>query len=298
MDNPLIEHGQAKFPGAGVIASSATRKWTGVHAERRRHSAGELPAYRSTVTEITFALRGETDAFVHRTGSGHRQATSVRKGTIWLCPPDVLEDSTRITHDLSDILHVTLPGSLFDSVSQEVSGLAGRSIRYASDVEDPLMEYMLLAISGELTSETSSGGLLVESTALALSLRLASQHSESASYSLANQSGASLDKRRLRRVLTYVQDNLETDISVSNMAQIACMSMFHFSRAFKNTTGKAPHNFVSHRRLERAKTLLLKREFQVAEIALRCGFSNQSSFTKAFTRSTGLSPARYRKASS
>lgn len=104
-----------------------------------------------------------------------------------------------------------------------------------------------------------------------------------------------LSPDRLRRVLDHIEDALEDgDLSLAELAAVASLSPFHFSRAFKAATGRAPHQFVLARRVERAKALLARRDLALAEIAYRAGFASQAHFSTAFRRATGTTPARYR----
>jgi AraC family transcriptional regulator len=105
-----------------------------------------------------------------------------------------------------------------------------------------------------------------------------------------------LDERRLRRVLDYVEEHLADDIAVADLANVASLSIFYFARAFSAAVGMPPHRYVSQRRLEWAKkTMIAAGGTSIAEMAFVCGFSSQSSFTRAFRRATGLTPAMYRR---
>ena len=104
-----------------------------------------------------------------------------------------------------------------------------------------------------------------------------------------------LDDGRLRRVLAYIAEHLAEDITVADLADVACLSMFHFTRAFSATMGVPPHRYVSQRRLESAKAMIATGRMSLSEIALVCRFSSQSSFTRAFRRATGMTPAEYRR---
>ena len=109
------------------------------------------------------------------------------------------------------------------------------------------------------------------------------------------QSRHRLDDRRLRRVLTYVDEHLAEDITVADLANVACLSIFHFTRAFAATMGVPPHRYVSQRRLESAKVMIATGRASLSEIALDCQFSSESSFTRAFRRAIGMTPAAYRR---
>jgi AraC-like DNA-binding protein len=104
-----------------------------------------------------------------------------------------------------------------------------------------------------------------------------------------------LDRRRLFRVLDYVDRHLEGDLTLDIMASVACLSRFHFARAFKQAVGHSPLRYVIARRLERAKVLLIEGEAPLVEIALALRFSSQANFTRAFRQSTGIAPGQYRR---
>jgi AraC family transcriptional regulator len=104
-----------------------------------------------------------------------------------------------------------------------------------------------------------------------------------------------LDRRRLFRVLDYIDRNLEAELTLDNLASVACLSRFHFVRAFKQAVGLSPLRYVVARRLERAKVLLIEDEAPLIEIALALRFSSQANFTRAFRQSIGLAPGQYRR---
>jgi AraC family transcriptional regulator len=149
-------------------------------------------------------------------------------------------------------------------------------------------------VTAELPAWISADKLMAEALANSMAARLTRIDAP------AVQSGASvtrggLDQRRLSRVLDYIEANLEGDLSLDCMASIACLSRFHFSRAFRRAVGHPPHRYVSGRRLERAKVLLMQDDRSLVDIALALGFSCQSNFTRAFTQTMGLAPGQFRQ---
>ena len=98
-----------------------------------------------------------------------------------------------------------------------------------------------------------------------------------------------------RAVVAYIEDRLAESISLATLAQRARLSSYHFCRAFKKSFGMPPHRYHKSRRLERAKSLLVKPAASITDIGLAVGFSEASSFTAAFRKATGLTPSSYRR---
>jgi AraC-like DNA-binding protein len=96
---------------------------------------------------------------------------------------------------------------------------------------------------------------------------------------------------QLKRTKETLAANLEGDVSLGDMAKDCGISMGHFARAFRQSTGLSPHQWLLQRRVEEAKTLLQKREASLSEVALSCGFADQSHFTRVFCRMTGSAQA-------
>ena len=109
---------------------------------------------------------------------------------------------------------------------------------------------------------------------------------------------AGCPRRAHPRRLPAGQDLIETksgaDLTIETLAKEACLSPFHFARAFKAATGMTPHRYVTERRIEKAKFWISEGRRPLAEIAYLCGFSSQASFTKWFGRLVGATPRAYR----
>lgn len=107
-------------------------------------------------------------------------------------------------------------------------------------------------------------------------------------------SAANVGKARFKPVLDHIEDTLESDTTLSDLAALTGLSVSHFSHAFNATYGIAPHRYILRRRIDKAKTLLGASDSTIAAISSRVGFSSQSRFTKIFSRHTGLTPSAYR----
>ena len=104
-----------------------------------------------------------------------------------------------------------------------------------------------------------------------------------------------LAPNKLRRVLEFIQANLNAEISLGELAAVAEISEFHFARQFKRSTEFAPYQFVLNARVDAAQKLLGETNLSIAEIALRVGFSSQSKLAAHFRRRFDVSPSAYRK---
>ncbi len=98
-----------------------------------------------------------------------------------------------------------------------------------------------------------------------------------------------------QRIRTYIEENLDQRIHVRRLSEIVRRSPAHFSRAFKRSFGAPPHAYIVRRRLERAIHLMLDSDASLSEIALTCGFTDQSHLSNLFRQHIGISPASWRQ---
>lgn len=111
---------------------------------------------------------------------------------------------------------------------------------------------------------------------------------------LATGRGTVLKDDVFRAMLSYIDSNLEADLSLETLAQLSGVGTHQFGRAFKRRVGKPPHHYVLNRRLDAARRLIQGTEQSIADIAYATGFSSQSHMTTTFRRELGTTPARLR----
>jgi AraC family transcriptional regulator len=299
-ENPVLTlgYGEEKYGPAGLLASSADRGWSGLSAELRSHNGGVIPCKNTQPgIEICVDVSGSRSV-ITRQGGGIIDRTVTERGTIWLSPTGLQEGFVDISDPVPGILHIYLPPNRFspNSLGIDLNKSVVESLRYESAFRDPLLAEIAYAILSELQTQTSAGGLLAETLASSLAARLVQHHASlSSPGSRFGTTRERLDRRRLARVLDYIEANLESDLTVDHLASIACLSRFHFARAFKAVVGQSPHRYVSGRRLERAKALLVRGDQSLVDIALALNFSCQANFARAFRQVTGQAPGQYRR---
>ncbi len=245
-------------------------------------------------TEIIVMLQGHLP--IRRRGDGRQQRCDAVPGTIWVCPAGVHEDMIHLYGEVRESLHIFLPASPWSvTVLREMDVDPSRvSLHYDGGFRDPLIEQIAWNIRNEMFKPSPTGNMLVESLTSALGVHVLRHHSnlESTALSLPAVRGA-LDPQRLRRVKDFIDTNFGKDLTIETLASEACLSPFHFARAFKAATGMAPHTYLTKRRIEMAKSWISEGR-PLAEIAYELGLSSQAYFTKWFKRLVGATPGAYR----
>lgn len=158
---------------------------------------------------------------------------------------------------------------------------------------DPLILGIGLALKTEIESKGIGDRLYIDSLTNTLTAHLL-RHYSTRKFSIRGSTDG-LPKHHLRQVIEYISDNLDRNFRLAELASIACMSPNYFSSLFKQSTGYAPHQYVIRHKIERAKQLLLKEKFTIADIAYGLGFAHQSHFNRHFKRLVGITPKKFRQ---
>jgi transcriptional regulator GlxA family with amidase domain len=101
---------------------------------------------------------------------------------------------------------------------------------------------------------------------------------------------------QLRKAKSIMASHISEKLTTKDVAMALSISLDHFVRSFKNSTGHSPHRWIMRARLERAKHLLLNTSMPLSDIALRCGYTTQCHFTRVFSHEVGMSPGAWRRA--
>lgn len=292
----LLRSGLEKYGSVGLLRSSADRGWHGVAAELRDHSKGTI-AWRGPQSDIEICVDlGGHESLVTRRAAGIEDRRVATRGTIWLSPPGWQEGTLDIAGDMGGVLHIYLPLNRFSpgnlGINIDEHGI--QALGHEPAFEDPLLAEIARAIGSELQNQTAAGNLLVETLSVSLAARLVQKLFTSSYRRYPRRSVGGLDQRRLSRVLGHVESHLEGNLTIDHLSSVACLSRYHFARAFKQAMGQSPHSYVSGRRLAHAKALLAQGDRSLVQIALALRFSCQANFTRAFRQATGQTPGQFR----
>lgn len=154
-------------------------------------------------------------------------------------------------------------------------------------IASPLAATLLQALVHDLQDGSPGGTLVGDSLIVALVVHLWGAGSD-------RRVRSGLSAAACKRVLSYMEERLDTQLSLAELAELARMSVRHFCRAFRASMGCSPHQYLLRQRVERAKSLIAMREMTLCDIAQAAGFTDQSQLTRTFRKQMGITPAGYR----
>ena len=201
------------------------------------------------------------------------------------------------TDAASEDMSMLLKDSFIRRVAAE-AGVGPKEIEVLPlfSAREPQIERIGLSLLSEMDTGGLGGELYAESLANVLALHLLRHHSSlGRSSRRETERGGSFSERAFGRAIDYINDNLSRKVTLTEIAEVAHVSPYHFARLFKSTTGLSPHQYVIQRRVERAKTLLADTDLTIAEVAEAVGFAHQSHLAFHVRRLLGVSPKALRR---
>jgi AraC family transcriptional regulator len=158
-------------------------------------------------------------------------------------------------------------------------------------MRDPHLEYIGWLVKSETEAGFPCGNLFLESAAEAIAARLLRRQNHRTDSPRPYR--YSLPKWRLRAVCDYIWANLDQDLSLTALAEIAGFSVSHFKPLFRQAMGMPVHRYVVECRVERARQLLVQGELQMGDIALEAGFAHSSHMVRCLRRVLGIGAAEF-----
>lgn len=197
-------------------------------------------------------------------------------------------------HSSLDAIACVLPHELFREVADASSVTTPRRLICRRGEPDSVLGNLGLVLRGLFDVGDPEPPACVRHLCVAICAHLLHHYSEK---TLRNgQMETSLSVWQEKAAKEYMLENLNEQISIASVAAITGLSTNHFAHEFKKATGFSPHRWLTHMRVDHAKSLLAKPRLPLEAIATMCGFSDQSHFTKVFSRQTGITPAAWRSA--
>lgn len=273
--------GLGRDPSAKVIAS----RWRGCGTPRKEVSAAGPAGHHV----VAIALRHMSLAFTANGRLLHEGR--VMPGTVQVSRPG--ERVGASFDGAYDLLHLFVSDALLTECREAIGDPEGQvELESTGFVQDAVIERLAHALL-RVEDAGEFGRLYAETLGLAIVSRLLGRRKASAQGSGAGV--APLPKWRLRRVVQFVDANLDQPVSLADLAQVAGLSRMHFAAQFRAATGFRPHEYMLRRRIEQAQDRLASTAEPLVEVALSVGFRTQAHFSTVFKRFAGATPQEWRR---
>jgi AraC-like DNA-binding protein len=231
----------------------------------------------------------------HDYWEGDRQYArrDVRVGQILLY--DLKRDPRFFINKPFHSIHFYLPRKALDALSDESRAPRVGELNYEPGLgmDDPVIRNLGQSLLAAFERPEQISRLFMDHIALATATHVAQTYGGLQSAPQRVKGG--LAGWQERRACGMLESSLDGDVAIKDIADECGLSTSHFARAFRESTGLAPHQWLLSRRVENAKLLMQDRRLPLSEIALSSGFADQSHFTRVFSRLVGVSPGQWRR---
>ncbi|MBD2539651.1 AraC family transcriptional regulator [Coleofasciculus sp. FACHB-SPT36] len=274
------------------ILTSFHAGWNGIFLGHFRTPAFESPEVCSLFWHgLLIFPKTEAPIQARRTLDGRIHHERVVEGDIVITPAQVGHRSCwNAEHDF---IVIAIASDVFARAVDESAEPSNVELVPHFATSDGLVLQIGLALQQVLENNPQGSRLYAETMANALAVHLLQNYS--ARQPILRDYNGGLSRRQLRQVIDYINDHLDRDLGLAELAKIVQMSPHYFTRLFKQSTGLTPHQYVIRHRVERAKELLLNGELTIAEVAYSVGFANQSHLNRHLKRLLGVTPRHIRQ---
>jgi AraC family transcriptional regulator len=220
------------------------------------------------------------------TGESETKVTAYDYRHRWTC----------VQHTDFDLFNWHVPRSAFDVVAPDYRGgaaFADLVVRPGVNVDDPAARRLAALLAPAFDAPATVSNLFVDHVSWAAVAHFAHAYGEF--IPLRPRLRPQLSDRQLRIATDMIAANLAGDARLADLARACGLSVSYFARAFRNSTGLPPHRWLLQRRVEHAQLLLRHPAHELAQVAVACGFYDQSHLAKVFKNIVGASPADWRR---
>jgi AraC family transcriptional regulator len=291
---PLVDRRSPRrivaMSSAERLATSQAFDWPGVLLEAGRNEIMEVDDL--TLAHHYIGMNTDTGPVTLEVKGPHGfHPVTLAPGDGWLAPAGHTFSLRVRGGSAHSYVRVSIDPIRFDRLLASDDGAGPVRLRPTYGIGGPQLHHLIAALKAEADAGTPSGLAYVDALTTGLGLQMARQAGRVPfpSPSPAPARGG-LPPAVRRRVLERMEAQPDARLTVDMMARDAGLSPAHFARAFKESTGRAPHQHLLDLRLERARRLLDEPDAALSDVALRSGFADQAHFTRFFKRRFGITP--------
>jgi len=239
---------------------------------------------------VVMAYNGAIQRMERRSGRSIQSGT-FRRGVVIIIPAG--SSSLWDIPKPVDVVQLYLPRSTLTRIADETDTFTPTDLLERTAHPDLITSRLLLSAADVLEGNTALDTLFRQQLTDLLATRLLAAHTGKApSYQPAL---GGLAPSVLRRAIERLRSDADADVSLGALAADSGLSRFHFCRAFKESTGLSPHNWLRQYRLEQAINMLRDPQKSIALVAASLGYASQTAFAAAFRKLTGETPTDWRR---
>ena len=265
-------------------------QWEGVSLAHCYHFPCEFQEHEWTQHLIGVGGAGSPATVEHRL-DGQRHRHSYRSHELMVVPAHVSYSAVwQQEHEFSVL---GMAPSFLEKIARESVKSTRVELIPQFILIDPLIQQILRSLHADMAAGHPTGQLFGDSLAVALAARLLQNHAVWKAQYASAQGG--LPPYLCDRALDFIEAHLDQPFTLDQLADELGISVFYFCRQFKQSMGITPHQYVTRRRIEKAKELLVHSQLPITEISLQVGFATPSAFSRLFRQLTGMSPKEFRQ---
>ncbi|MCM2294619.1 AraC family transcriptional regulator [Allorhizobium sp. BGMRC 0089] len=195
-----------------------------------------------------------------------------------------------------DFMLLEMTSSCLRQLAEEHHLPSGIGIRNFAGEQDTVLANLMHAMAPTLEARASVNMLFLDHVMHAIGVHLLTRYGDGQVLpEQVTRRGGRLSRQQERRARDLLMANMDNDISIAEVAAACGLSRSYFIRAFRETLGETPHRWLLRQRLERASDLVRHSDRSLAEVALACGFADQSHFNRHFRMLYGMTPGQMRR---
>lgn len=275
-----------------MLLSDANRRYDleGISIRQGIQPAGQFPSW--TPSANSLVLHIARPVTLQCLVNGKPYMRHVIPGDIHILPRD-----TQLRFEFSgpsELMLLSFDQQSLQTVCHDLGENNSLLLTFHFSLRDEQISSLVHVLQEELRSGCVTGEFYVRQLTATLIRYIASRYSNQ-SVAVAALSSGGLPPIRLRFVLDHIHRHLCTRLPSKDLARLVQMSPQHFANLFRKSTGRAPHEYVVHERIEQAKRLLAESSMPLVDVGFEVGFANQSHFGDSFRQATGTTPKKYRQ---
>jgi AraC family transcriptional regulator len=275
------------------LLSSHWLEWNGVHVEYHHQPPYQIPEFCPSQHLVIIHTEMPSSIQSAQVLDGQFSDRPAKAGDVLIVPANVAYKAQWDSE--GSFILIGLETTSFARTSYESIDPDRVNLLPHLQTPDPLIYQLGLALKSEMETEGVGSRLYAETMTNTLAVHLLRHYSLREPIVLHSSSG--LSKSALKQVIDYINDCLDRNLSLVELAAIAHISPTYFASLFKQATGWTPHQYVIYRRIECAKQLLFQGELSIAEISAQVGFANPGHFSRHFKKLVGVTPKTLRQRS-